>query len=242
MINLLSEYEFIILAGGFGTRLKPIVADLPKPMAPINGTPFLEILIHNLSTQGALNFRLLTGHLANRIVQHFDKTHFNYLNINYSHETKPLGTGGAIVNGINESEFKKFVVLNGDTYFNIDLNKFVTDANKNLKENKYTMALKLKENNCRYGSVDVDDNFNVLRFKEKSSDSNAGFINGGIYCFDNNLSKENLPLSFSIENDYFPTLASIGKLKGVLCEGDFIDIGIPDDYYLAQKIVKKVGE
>lgn len=229
------DVEVLILAGGKGTRLASIVSDVPKPMAPVASAPFLEHLINSIKQQGFPNFRLLVGHKSEVIEKHFsDGSEFG-VNIKYTREDVPLGTGGAVKKGIRESDFKKFLVFNGDTFFEADLNLFVLIA-----KNQNAIALKYLENCDRYGQVLIDSEYKVTDFSEKGSRKGDGYINAGIYFFAKNILEKFSDLeSFSIEQLTMPLLAKERALLGVPLGGKFIDIGVPDDFNRAQTFINE---
>src|SRR5665213_2269254 len=175
--------QAIILAGGFGTRLKSVVADVPKPMAPIGPKPFLSFLIDYLKSQGITKIVLSVHHMHEQIQDYF-KTEYNGISIRYAIEDKPLGTGGAIVNSLKQIDISQPVfVLNGDTFLQLDYKKMWQQHQ--VHKPLITMALR-KLNDCsRYGVVTVQDNC-VTAFVDKG-DNNPGCINGGIYILSSEL-------------------------------------------------------
>lgn len=225
--------EAIILAGGFGTRLKHIVSDVPKPMAPINGIPFLSFLFHNLIAVGIEHVILSTGYL-HEIIESCYGNAFESLRISYSTEEEPLGTGGAILLGMSKACTDNVLVLNGDTLFEIDFAKL---ADYHLqKESLLTIALREENEVSRYGSVQVDDAGKITTFAEKNQVHGKGLINGGIYLINTNLFlKINLPTKFSFEKDVLERFYDQINFYGLTFNSYFIDIGIPEDYARAQR-------
>ena len=222
--------EVLILAGGHGTRLASVVNDVPKPMAPVKGKPFLEHLINFIKNQGFKNFRLLTGFKSDIIQNHFrDGSHLG-IDIKYTTENSPLGTGGALKLAIRDSKFKKFLVFNGDSFFDVDLTLFLDKV-----PGDFSIALKYFQNCERYGQVVVDNNFIIKSFVEKGDNPNNGFINAGIYFFSKKILNYFInEESFSIEKEIMPKLSRSGLLTGIPLEGNFIDIGTPEDYIKVQ--------
>lgn len=221
-----------ILAGGKGTRLSTIVSDVPKPMAPIKSKPFLEYQIKFLTNAGINNIVLLTGYKSEVIRDYFlDGSEFN-CNITYSNEDFPLGTGGAIKKAFDNSKVMEALVLNGDSFFNFQIEKFFRNLNGN-----EGIALKHLKVADRYGAVKVDSNNNIISFSEKNPEAMNISINAGIYF----LKKETcdlIPNGFcSLENEIFPILTKNRKLLGINCDGEFIDIGIPEDYHKSQELI-----
>jgi histidinol-phosphate phosphatase family protein len=219
----------LILAGGFGTRLASVVKDTPKPMAPIAGRPFLEYQIEYLKNQGFTRFTLLTGYLSEVIENHFgDGSRFG-LEIDYSVEKEPLGTGGAIRLAMLKNPGDRFLVLNGDGLFATDYRRFVR-----LSEGPLSLALKYSTELDRYGSVEIDKHFKVTQFREKSPVLKEGYINAGAYL----ITAEALNLlpegKSSIETMVFQPLAQEKILSGIPCGGKFVDIGTPDSFGWSQ--------
>lgn len=237
MNNMSEQIEILILVGGQGTRLRSVIKEMPKPMAPINGIPFLEIQLRQIAKQGFTNIRLLTGYQSEKIQDFFSKHPIN-ASINYTIENSPLGTGGAVLNGIKKSSFKEFIILNGDTYFGFDLLNYTRVSRENLSQGFYTINLKYMKDSIRYGFVELGDNDLVKNFNEKPSQKSSGYINAGVYFLDRSVLSHSDQEKFSIETELFPKLSSMNLLKGHRDQGTFIDIGIPEDYYRAQKLLK----
>ncbi len=230
--------EAIILAGGLGTRLKDVVKDVPKSMAPINGRPFLEYLLNYMKHAGIEHVVLSVGYKHEIITRHFGNC-FNDLTIEYSIEDQPLGTGGGIKKALKKIRGFKTFVFNGDTFF--DVNLFRCADYIRIKEASVCIALKNIENTSRYGSVNMDENSRIKGFYEKGEKSGPGFINGGVYMFNKNyLDKFSLPDKFSIEKDFFEKYYESEAFFGMKCQGYFLDIGIPEDYEQAQTTFKEL--
>jgi len=236
---MLDDFEVLILCGGEGRRLRSMISDVPKPMAPIGDKPFLYHLVKNITQQGFHDFCLLTGYKTEHISDYF-QNNFKNLNIRFSVEDVPLGTGGAIFKAAKTSPFKKFLVLNGDTFFNIDLKKFI----QNWKVGTLKIALKYTDNALRYGVVEVDAQGKVISFLEKGasgSHNTKNLINGGIYILDASLLEGNAEDDkfISLENDVFPKLLKEGKIFSSPFEDEFIDIGVPEDYIRASLLIEQ---
>lgn len=229
--------EAIILAGGFGTRLSHVVSDVPKPMAPVYGKPFLTYLIDRLIDADIRRVILATGYKHECIESYFG-TSYRGIEIVYSQETTPLFTGGAILQAAQKIQSEDFVVLNGDTLFDIDLQKlydFHVQNHANL-----TIALRQVADTSRYGSVTCT-NDNIVAFKEKAESIGAGDINGGIYAINREwLMNQNLPTKFSFEKELMQPLAGDPSFYGLRFNNYFIDIGVPEDYYRAQEEFKNL--
>ncbi len=219
--------EAIILAGGLGTRLRSVVADVPKCMAPINNIPFISFIITYLQNEGVEKFIFSLGYKSEIVINFLDEK-FTSLNKKYSIETEPLGTGGAIKKACEHATTNDVIVVNADTMFNINLSTLLYFH----KENKASCTLALKElqNFDRYGIVELNTNHSIFKFKEKQF-CTVGNINGGVYILNvtDFLSKE-LPSKFSFEKDYLEKYVAENTFYGTTFENYFIDIGIPEDY------------
>ncbi len=220
----------IILAGGLGTRLQSVVKDLPKPMAPVNGKPFLHYVFKYLNGQGIENVIISSGYRHEAIVDFFNDEYLG-IKIKYSVEDEPLGTGGGIKKAFKLVADTAFV-LNGDTFFDVQLEEL-----KNFYlSSKCDMALALKqlEHFDRYGTVQTNDDNRITNFVEKKY-IEQGLINGGVYFFDKKVfDKIETGEKFSLEKDVLEKQVKHLKFYGKVFGGYFIDIGIPEDYQKAQ--------
>jgi D-glycero-alpha-D-manno-heptose 1-phosphate guanylyltransferase len=222
--------EAIILAGGLGTRLNSKLAKLPKSMAPIAGRPFLEILLDQLIGAGCTRVILSVGHLRHIILEAFRES-YRGVPLKYVAEETPLGTGGAIRLALQYVQEPSVLVLNGDTY--LDANFSAMLALHLCAGRPITMAITQVEDMERYGGV-VIDNEQVLAFIEKGR-KGPGWINAGAYILSRNFPwPEHLPSQFSFETDVLAPF--LGRLcpTAFLCDGYFLDIGIPEDLDRAQ--------
>lgn len=222
--------EAIILAGGLGTRLRSIVTDVPKPMAPISGRPFLEFILERLEKYGFEKVIISVGYKSEVIISHFGNQ-FGNLKIAYSVEEEALGTGGAITLALKSISSENVFILNGDTYADIDYHTFREGylTSKSL----VGMALTRMENCERYGTCTVE-NSKVVSFAEKQG-KKPGLINCGVYCINRNLFVGfNVPAIFSFERDFVQLYLSDLKPFAYISSGYFIDIGIPEDFLRAQ--------
>jgi len=225
--------EAIILAGGFGTRLKHIVNDVPKPMAPINNLPFLSYLIKKMSDIGIKHIVLSTGYLHEKIESYYHHS-FKGIKISYAHETEPLGTGGAMLFSFEKTTTENLLVLNGDTFFDIDFEYFDDFFRK--KETPLAVALRRLDDISRYGSVSINNNYKIISFAEKNQTTGEGLINGGIYLINKNwLKRLNLPQNFSFEKDVLEKMYKENDFFALPFNNYFIDIGVPEDYERAQR-------
>ncbi len=231
--------QAIILAGGFGTRLQTVVKEVPKPLAPISGKPFLFWLITYLQQQGITNFIFSLGYLHN-LVEDFLKEEFPNLNYDCVIETEPLGTGGAIKFCLNKTNETDVIIVNGDTFFNLNIKDFVQFYQNSNSD--CCIALTPMQNFDRYGSVTLDNDNNVLEFNEKKY-CETGLINTGVLLLNKNVflnKTEHLPQNFSYEKDFLEPNISQIKVTGYIAAGYFIDIGIPEDYHKADREMEQV--
>ncbi len=213
--------QAIVLAGGLGTRLRSVVQDLPKPMAPINGKPFLAFVVEYLKRQGIAEI-ILSVSYKYELIQEYFKDEFHGVKIHYNIEKELLGTGGAIKDALKLIKNEVYV-LNGDTFFDIDLKKLVLNANK------ICITLKQMQNFDRYGTVNVDDQGVVTSFEEKIF-KKQGLINGGIYLLKKDIFDEfSLGKKFSFEEFLQENHKSL-KIQTQIFDNYFVDIGIPEDY------------
>lgn len=226
------------MAGGFGKRLQSVIKDIPKPMAPVQGKPFLEYLFMFLENQGISSVILSVCYLNKKIMTHFGSK-FNNINIIYSVESEPLGTGGAAELAMEKINGSEVFILNGDTLFNIDLYDFYRFHQKN--RSACSIALKETLSANRYGGVIIDSNSRVTGFAEKRTNNDTTWINGGIYLIQKGVLKtKNFSGAFSIEKDYFEKHCQQDMIYGYISQGYFVDIGIPDDYQRAQNEIGNV--
>ena len=228
--------QVVILAGGYGTRLRSIVSDMPKCMALILGKPFLEYQIQFLVNQGLTDIIICSGYKHEHISKYFGDGKVLSANITYSVEKEQLGTGGAIKNALPVLK-NNFFILNGDTICNLSYDSFMNFHHE--KKAHVSMALAKVKNNSRYGTVITNDSDNITSFAEKISNSSDFFINAGIYLIKkNSINWEILPIKFSLEKELFPTLLSEGRFFGFKSDDYFIDIGIPEDFIRFQEEIK----
>ena len=221
--------EAIILAGGMGTRLKSVITDIPKCMAPVAGKPFLYYLLSTLETSGFEHIILSLGY-KHESIETWLKGYKTSLLITPVIEDIPLGTGGAVKFAMSKATQNSVFVFNGDSYLGLDYQALYNFHNE--QQALATIALKQMFRFDRYGKVEIDDNARIVSFGEKQY-CDAGFINGGVYVINRN-ALENFSGKFSLEKDFFEPEASTGRLAGYPTNGYFIDIGIPEDYLRVQ--------
>ena len=221
------DLEAIVLAGGLGTRLRSVVSDLPKPMAPIGDKPFLEYILKYLQKNGITRAILSVGYKWETIKEYFgDK--FEDIELIYSVEDEPLGTGGAIKKAMNQVKNSQVYIINGDTFFDVDLKSL------DLKDkSQLILSLKPMSDFDRYGCVENDENNLVTVFTEKGY-RESGNINGGIYLASKDIfDPYDLEEKFSFEEFMQENFKQL-KISSAIFNNYFIDIGIPEDYEKAQ--------
>ncbi len=227
--------EAIILAGGLGTRLAGRLSGVPKPMAPIAGRPFLEILLHQLREAGCTRVLLSVGYLHEVIRGHFGQS-CGGLRIDYAIEQTPLGTGGAMRNALAQVREDAALVLNGDTFLEADYAAMMRFHRT--EDATMTMAVARQDDISRYGGVVVSDR-HVVAFQEKgqlrAGQLRAGLINAGAYVLNRDFPwPAELTGRFSFEEQVLA--AHVGELRpaAFIVSGYFLDIGVPEDYDRAQ--------
>jgi D-glycero-alpha-D-manno-heptose 1-phosphate guanylyltransferase len=224
--------EAIVLAGGFGTRLREVVPDLPKPMAPIAGRPFLEILLHGLSSKGFERVILSLGFMADSISAHFGD-HYAGMKLVNVVESRPLGTGGGVRLAMDCVESDHVYVFNGDTYLDLEVAQV-----ESLWQTMLTPIIVVRsvQDTARYGRLVIEAG-RVRGFTEKGV-AGPGLINAGCYVFArtqlDTLASGDV---FSLEKEVLVPLAHSGSLAAFVTNGQFIDIGVPEDYFLAQSLL-----
>ena len=231
------RFDVVVLAGGFGTRLREVVPDLPKPMASVNGVPFLEILLKRIVPLKPQKIVLSVGYRWQTISEYF-KDSFQGVPVEYSVESVPLGTGGAFFKSLRDKcQSSVILLLNGDSFFDVDcldlLEKHI------LTKSDISLALAKVPHIARYGQVLFHPNSQrVYQFIEKNGSSESGCINGGVYAVSSTILGLKMPEHFSWENDILKAKLNELVVSGFEYDKTFIDIGIPEDYFKAQEILK----
>lgn len=222
-----------VLAGGLGSRLRPVVAAAPKVLADVAGRPFLAYLLDGLISAGVRRVVLCTGYLGEQVSRAFGPT-YGPLALRYSHEDMPLGTGGAIRLALPLLESDPVLVLNGDSYCDADLADFIAWHRK--RGATATVVAVEAGDAGRYGRLVLDDKGNLISFQEKITGGGPGLVNAGIYILSRRV-VEAIPARapISLERDVLPTWIGHG-LVAYCHQGQFIDIGTPDSYRLAQAL------
>ncbi len=235
--NISEKVDVIILAGGLGTRLREVVSDVPKVMAPINGRPFLDILLNFLNKWDCIGRVIIAvGYMAHKIINEYKNSDDYNFKILFSEEKELLGTGGAIKRALKYAGTDNILALNGDTYIDVNLKDFI-EFHKS-KNADITIVLKEVENASRYGLVQINDDNKVISFSEKQSASESVYINAGMYVFKRRLfdSIEDGKV-LSLEKELLPVFLE-RLVYGYITDRKFIDIGVPESYKLSNKFFK----
>ena len=222
------DIQVFILAGGLGTRLRSLFPDLPKPLIPINGKPFLQWQIELLMRQGFSRFVLGVSYMADKIAQHFGNGAAWEIDIEYSVEESPLGTAGALKNAARFFE-GALLVLNGDTYLATDYHALLAEHRKHT-DIIGSLGLVTVQDTSRYGQVIVGRDHQITEFREKAqASSQTGLINAGVYVLEPGI-LDHIPSgrAVSIEQETFPALAAADLLRGFQVTGSFVDMGTPE--------------
>jgi len=221
--------EAIVLAGGFGTRLRQAVPDLPKPMAPIAGRPFLDILLRSLAGKGFSRVVLSLGYMSDKIIAHFGPSHAG-MELVYTVEQSPLGTGGAVRLAMAKCQQDHVFVFNGDTYLDLEID--AVESQWQIRREPIIVGRAVPDT-ARYGRL-ATDGARVTGFAEKGA-GGTGLINGGTYVLNRGqLDGFALGQAFSLETDYLMPELARRPFDLFVTAGHFIDIGVPDDFARAQ--------
>lgn len=230
----------IILAGGFGTRLREAIPDIPKPMAPVGGRPFLEHQLDFWIASGISRFILSVGYRREAIISHFG-SRYRDASIDYAIEEVPFGTGGGLLKAAALlDEFEPFLLLNGDTYFDVSLQEF-QDFHDSRNADLSVALFRAPQAN-RYGRAELDANRRLKKLA--SAMAQAGELaNGGVYRLSGRVlhpwAKDGCR-PISLETEILPGMLARGMaLYGMESPGRFLDIGVPDDYSRAPATIGK---
>lgn len=234
-IDVQTEFDGVtaaVLAGGFGTRLRSVVSDLPKVLAPVNGRPFLAYLLERLERAGVKETVLLVGFKADMVQAAFGDR-FGAMRVAYSTETEPLGTAGAVRLALPLLTNQTVLMMNGDSYCDLDFSAFLRCHREH--DGGATLTLTHVDNASRFGRVHVDTADRVVRFEEKDPVPAPGWINAGIYLFQRELI-EGIATgkAVSLERDVLPEWVAKQKVRAFRGGGRFIDIGVPESYGAAE--------
>jgi D-glycero-alpha-D-manno-heptose 1-phosphate guanylyltransferase len=231
----------VVLAGGRGTRLHAIVSDRPKVMAVVRGRPFITYIMDQLIESGFKQVILCVGYLAEMMIETLGIEYRN-LSIKYSQEPYALGTGGAVKYAMPLIETSHILLMNGDSFINVDLSDFLVWY----FDKKFDISMVLSEVSdvSRYGAVKISDNQVITDFIEKSTEIKAGWVNAGIYLFSRELIDESIQCNvfYSLEKELMPALINKISIGGYCCKSKLIDIGTPESYKRAEKFFSQLNQ
>ncbi len=234
---MMKDIDVFILCGGEGKRLKAITGKIPKPMVSIGRRVFLDIMIDYLKKLGFRRFILGIGYQAHFIKKYYRRHKIPGIEIIFSQENQPLGTGGAVKKAKRLIRSEIFLVLNGDSFSKFNVANFIKFYKQ--KKARFLILLKKVRNSQDFGAVTFNRRSEITSFSEKNSTSRDNFINGGVYLFDKSVFQEMPPSrKFSLEHDFFPQMAG-KRLYGYVDRGFFIDLGTPERYFVAEKYFLK---
>ena len=223
--------DLVILAGGKGSRIKTLLNNKPKPMAIFNKKPFLEYLVQSYSKYNFENIYILTGYKSDKIFNKFEKKYFNCIQVKCFKENKPMGTAGAL-NILKKRKINDFILLNGDTFLEVDLLKLVKSCKRNFYGSMTLVKNKSYKSNKKLVSLGLNRGNVVLKKRN-------GFMNGGVYFFKKKILNFIQNKESSLEHDLLPRLIKNNKVSGVLTKGFFIDIGTPKNFKDGKKLILK---
>lgn len=234
-MDCLTEIDAVILAGGLGTRLQPVLPSTPKVIAPVGGKPFLKYVVDLLSSFGVRNMVLALGHKANDVKAYISKENWNGLNLIPHVEQSPMDTGGALREVLPLVKSDTVIVLNGDAFAKANLGKFLNFHRT--RKASISILLTLVKDVSRYGVVKTDVDGKVLTFEEKlqKGKDTSGYVNAGVYLFEKTVITS-IPIGrpVSLEREVFPKQCGNG-LYGLNGTFPFIDIGTPESYSASSK-------
>lgn len=227
--------DCIILAGGMGTRLRSVVADRPKPLALINGVPFLALPIHTLAASRLVRKAVIAVSYKAEAIIDYCRSNTSPLPIEFSYEKEPLGTGGGVKRALELTDSENVLILNGDSFLEFSLKGM---HEQHLVDSVLaTLLYTHVDDAARFGRLEIEKQ-KVVAFKEKTPSSPPGFINAGVYLFKRSIFENfSFPDEFSLERDLFPKLIPVG-IGAFRAPGPFIDIGTPDSYLEAQTVLQ----
>jgi NDP-sugar pyrophosphorylase family protein len=234
--DCLRNIDVVVLAGGLGTRITPVLKDTPKILAPIGGRPYIVFLLSWLKSFGARRVVFGLGHLAGAVSEFLMANPVEGMEFSVVVEDKPLGTGGAISNVRAEIRTDPVLIMNGDSFVDADLCEFVNFHQSNQSDASLLCAM--VDDASRYGTVEIDGGNCIASFQEKSKKGGAGFINAGMYLFNSNTLDEIAECGASLESDFFQKQPA-GCLAAMRTKGTFLDIGTPEDLARAPDVLGK---
>lgn len=239
--DCLKDIDVVVLAGGLGTRLAPVLSDRPKLLAPVGGAPYLEFLLSWLGRFGANRIILSLGHLADRVVDYLDAHPVTGMTIEPVIETSPLGTAGGIANVVSRLRSDPVLVMNGDSFVDADLCAFI-ESHRGSNAQGSLLCTEVADT-ARYGTVERDEQGFLARFLEKDPQrAGVGTINAGVYLLGAPILERISALgSGSVEKDVFEKMEP-GLLHTYSGRFRFLDIGTPEDLERAPSVLGVLGE
>jgi len=233
--DVLRNTSAIVLCGGLGTRLRPVLAQIPKALAPIGEDPLLDILLSYFKRQGIRDVILATGYGGDKIKNYYSRG--QRFNLVFSEEPSPLGTGGALKKALTYAKSGQVIVVNGDTLCPINYADFL---NFHLQKKALLSMVLSAKNRKDGGGARTDSEGLILDFEERSAVDTHPFISVGIYL----LKKEAFKFmpeeeAFSLEYDFFPALVKTKRCFGYITKARAVDIGTPERYQGAKDILRE---
>lgn len=226
----MSPREAIVLAGGLGTRLRAVVRDVPKPLAPVAGRPFLSWLLDGLARQGIGRVILATGYLGDLVHDTLGDSHAGMALV-YVKEAAPLGTGGALFNALRHAQEERVFVMNGDTWLGASLAPIAAES----PGADLVLAVRPVPDRARFGTVRMEGT-RIIGLEEKGQ-AGPGLVNAGLYVVRRDLpAQRRMPEAFSLETEVLAKPEGL-DLRGHRTEADFLDIGTPEDFRRAQQLI-----
>jgi len=229
--------QAVVLAGGMGTRIRPVLGEVPKLLAPLNHRSYLDWQLEYLGNEGFTRILLCLGQGADQIVEHLSRE-YSGQDADYVIEETPLGTGGALRNALSRLD-ERFVLLNGDTILKSTLEPLMTAQSQ--CESAAAVFLAQMPDVSAYGAVEVDSGGWVTQFREKGVSSGPGFVSAGAYCIPRHLVEVISADPCSLERDILPGWAATGALFGVVTTEGFVDIGTPQGYEQASLLMESLA-
>ena len=223
--------DLVVLAGGKGSRIKSLLRNRPKPMAIFNKKPFLEYIIQNYSKYHFKNIFILTGYKSYIIYKKFNNKYYNFNHIKCLKELRPMGTAGAL-SVLKKKNVNDFILINGDTFLDINLNQLIKSCSKNSYGSITLVKNDFYKSNRKLSTLALREN--KIIYQDKSN-----FMNGGIYFFKKKIFKLIKNKNTSLENDILPNLIKNKKISGIKTKNFFLDIGTPENFKKAKKIISK---
>ncbi len=223
--------DLVILAGGKGSRIKSLLRKKPKPMAIFNKKPFLEYIVQSYSKYHFKKIFLLTGYRSSNIFNKFQNKHYNCAPITCIKEKKPMGTAGAL-NSLKKKRINDFILINGDTFLEVDLNKLVKSCSKSSYGSLTLIKNKSYKSNKKLASMGIKNN--KIIYQKKNN-----FMNGGVYFFKKKILKFIKNKNTSLEDQLLPSLIKKRKISGLVVKNFFLDIGTPKNFNRAKNLLLK---